>query len=111
MRLERLSERLERAGRGWLDDADMRLDSLARRLDTVRERGVERAEARLAVLGARLDGLDPARPLELGYALARKADGTYLRTVDEVRPGDGLDIVLRDGTVQTKVTGAERGGS
>ena len=53
-------------------------------------------------------GLDPHGPLERGYALARKADGTFLSGVDQVRPGDELDIIVRDGTVKTDVRDVAR---
>ncbi|MFZ5428054.1 MAG: exodeoxyribonuclease VII large subunit [Thermodesulfobacteriota bacterium] len=107
-RLEGLKQRLAGFGPRSLDAAAGRLDALSGRLDAAGGRFFDKASARLDLLGARLDGLDPNRPLERGYALARKADGRYLRRVDEVRPGDRLDIIVRDGSVNTSVTGVER---
>lgn len=108
MRLDGLTHRLDAFGPGWLDGLESRLGETSRRLDAAASLSGERAQARLALLDARLAGLDPRKPLERGYALARKADGTFLRRVDEVRPGDQLDIVVQDGTVKTGVTSVER---
>ena len=108
-RLEGLALRLEASGRGRVERAGQRLENLSARLAPASARLAERASSRLEVLSARLEGLDPERPLARGYALARKADGTFLRSVDEVRPGDGLDILVRDGAVNATVSGVERG--
>lgn len=108
MVLEGLSARLDRAARALPPAAASRLDALEGRLHLSAGIGLERASAKLELLKARLDGLDPARSLKRGYALARKADGTFLRQVDEVSPGDRLDIIVRDGSVAASVTGVER---
>ncbi|MFP5221311.1 MAG: exodeoxyribonuclease VII large subunit [Acidobacteriota bacterium] len=107
MRLDGLLHRLDAFGPGWVDGLESRLDDASRRLDAAASLAGERAQARLALLETRLAGLDPRKPLERGYALARKADGTFLRSVDEVRTGDHLDIIVRDGTVKTGVTALE----
>lgn len=135
-RVERMAERLEdfaarlgrsgqellRAGDASLDGLEARLaaacpgltgpraqalESLAERLDLAGSKRLERAQAQLELLRTRLEGLDPLGPLERGYALARKADGTALRSVRGTRPGDRLDIVLRDGSVRTDVLDVE----
>ena len=108
MRVDSLKRRLGSFGPGLLEGLDARVDGLVRRLDAAGERGLERAYTKLTLVEALLAGLDPRKPLERGYALARKADGTFLRRVDEVQPGDELDIIVRDGTVKTGVTGVER---
>ena len=129
-RLEDLTGRLERGGRVLAGDARARLATLehrfnrlsptvtgaaascleecSRRLESAGERWLARAGSGLDLLGVRLGGLDPHGPLERGYALARKADGTFLSGVDQVRPGDELDIIVRDGTVKTDVRDVAR---
>jgi exodeoxyribonuclease VII large subunit len=129
-RLEGLTGRLERGGRVLAGDARARLATLehrfnrlspavtgaaasrleecSKRLESAGERWLARAGSGLDLLGVRLGGLDPHGPLERGYALARKADGTFLSGVDQVRPGDALDIIVRDGTVRTDVRDVAR---
>ncbi|WP_243363380.1 exodeoxyribonuclease VII large subunit [Fundidesulfovibrio terrae] len=107
-RLDGLERRLSAFGPAWIEALGTRLEAAASRLQPTGERCLERSAARLDLMAARLAGLDPEAPLDRGYVMARKADGTFLRRVDEVRPGDALDIVVRDGTVKTAVSGVEK---
>lgn len=102
-RLANCDERLGRAASSMIERASFRLQTVERRLPqafnafhTAREHAVER-------LALRLGGLDPLRPLERGYALARTAKGIFVRSVTEVAPGDSLDLILRDGSVPVRV--------
>jgi len=80
--LARPVQALHRAGRAWLQSR----------------------EREQAGMESRLRALDPALPLERGYSLVRlRSTGSFLRSLKEVRPGDGLDIQVRDGVVRTEV--------
>lgn len=105
--LDDLARRVGAFGPGWLAGRERDADALNLRLDAAGQRLLARREADLTVLATRLDGLDPEKPLERGYALVRKANGKFLRRVADVSPGDGLDIIIRDGTVHTAVTSVE----
>lgn len=107
-RLDDLCARLDRAEEGGLLLASARLEALERRAELAGERLVSARSARFEPLAARLQGLDPMGPLERGYALAKLADGTYLRSVSQVRPGQALDVVVRDGTAHTQVAGTSQ---
>lgn len=113
-----------RAGRD-LDEADRRLDAafglraldgrsreisaLADRLALAAGTGLRETEGGLALAETRLAGLDPLKPLERGYGLvASRRTGRFLRGVDDVSPGDELDIRVRDGLVAARVTGAHK---
>ncbi|MDL2285167.1 exodeoxyribonuclease VII large subunit [Desulfovibrio sp. OttesenSCG-928-F07] len=50
-----------------------------------------------------LAGLNPRLPLERGYALVQKADGSILRHTAHAMPGEELKVVLHDGTVPVVV--------
>ena len=108
MVLSDLQRRLHAFGPAWLESSGNRLGGLVQRLSSSGGRGLERLESRLELLRARLHGLDPRKPLERGYALARKANGAFLRSVDEVERGESIDIIVRDGTVKTTVSDVER---
>ena len=102
-RLTNFDERLDRAASSVVERALFRLQTMEHRLPqafgtflTTREHAAER-------LSLRLGGLDPLQPLERGYALARTGKGTFVRSVTEVAPGDGLDLILRDGSVPVRV--------
>jgi exodeoxyribonuclease VII large subunit len=104
--LEGLAGRLAWQGGVWLDGRDRELVGLGQRLGAAGARAVAERENALALLVAGLAGLDPHGPLRRGYVLARKPDGGFLRRIGEVSPGEALDIVAQDGTVQTVVTGS-----
>jgi exodeoxyribonuclease VII large subunit len=68
--------------------------------------GVERRSAAAAGLRDALRALGPVATLERGYAVARLADGSVLRDPAAVASGDGLEIIVAGGRVETTVTGA-----
>lgn len=61
------------------------------------DRRLEVAHSELAGLRASLRALSPAATLERGYAIARTASGTIIRSADEVSTGDSLRIRVADG--------------
>jgi exodeoxyribonuclease VII large subunit len=66
-------------------------------------RTLERASARVAEGGARLDALSPLRVLARGYAVARDASGTVLRSVVQFPPGLAFRLRVRDGEIAARV--------
>ncbi|CAK7038497.1 MAG: Exodeoxyribonuclease 7 large subunit [Desulfovibrio sp.] len=103
-RLDTWRDRLGRAAASSLERRERTLDSLALQLPaalaanlTAREHAVERLSLQLA-------GLDPMRPLERGYALARMKNKHFARSVNDVTPGDEIDLILRDGSVPVRAT-------
>ena len=112
---------LER-GRNDLSNIESRLRfySPARRLQSERQRADEwirrlvAAQAhRLALeankvegMGKRLEALSPFQVLARGYAVVtRQADGSLVRSVEDVREGEGLRVRVSDGEVEGTVTG------
>ncbi len=83
---ERLRERLLRAGQALLQAPKQR---------------VQRADARLHTLS-------PTAVLQRGYALAFRADGTLLRSADEVNAGDEITTRLAVGEVRSRVLAWEK---
>lgn len=88
--LERLSRR-----RSGLEDLQKTLGMQAKAL--LREEGL-----RLEKLSGSVQSRDPERALELGWAIARHSGGGIIRSVEEISPGDGIDLRLRDGSVSAK---------
>ena len=107
-RLERLLRGLawgspERGLTAWSD----RLAAALRLLAGAGRLLLERQGGRLTALHSRLKALDPHAPLERGYALARKGDGTFVRLTSDVAPGEALRLVVRDGDIAIRVEGEE----
>jgi hypothetical protein len=79
----------------------------ARRLERVRElfartrpaalRGIDRAAERLTSLDKLRQSLNPERPLELGFALVRKADGSIARSAAALDSGEAVTLKFKIG--------------
>lgn len=58
----------------------------------------------------RLEAANPHVPLQRGYALVRKEDGSLVTHAKGVLPGDLLRIILRDGEIPARVEGEKTNG-
>jgi exodeoxyribonuclease VII large subunit len=76
------------------------LDTALRRAAS--RRMTERAE-KLAHLSLGLAHLNPTAVLERGYAIARKPDGSVVRTSSGLRPGDALELTFARGAAAVRV--------
>jgi exodeoxyribonuclease VII large subunit len=103
---ERLGMRvdtLSRTAPACLGAADRRLLDAQRRLPARAAALLDRATGRLDVTAARIGALDPAVQLARGWSITRRADGTILRSVDDVGVDDTISTALADGTVTSTV--------
>lgn len=80
------------------------IDSYRRDIELTAERGRHRVTTLVARERDRVDGLarhlravSPQHTLERGYAVVRHRDGSIVRTVDEVEPGELLRITVARG--------------
>jgi len=80
-----------------------RLERLHGRLDAATSRRLEASRHRLGAALARLESLSPLGVLSRGYSLARTRDGTIVRRAGQVRPGDVVDVLLHEGSVECRV--------
>lgn len=103
VRIDDAAVRLGRCATSVLDGADRRLDEVARRLTTGSRRRVDDAAGRLDVLSTRARLLDPVRVLERGWSIARRGDGSVVRSVDDVAVGDDVVVRVGDGTLHVRV--------
>jgi exodeoxyribonuclease VII large subunit len=102
--LDRLSDRLARAGRGRIDQARDRLERLAERAARALRRHLDDRRHRLARLAGRLEALSPLGVLARGYSLTLKEDGTTLvRSADDVAPGELITTRLTAGWLVSRV--------
>jgi exodeoxyribonuclease VII large subunit len=74
-----------------------RLPLLWARMDAAGQRRLTRAEDQLANLEKLRQSFNPRRPLELGFALVRKADGTIIRSSAALALGDHVALQFADG--------------
>ncbi len=97
--------RLDALAQGVLGKAQHALERYgdAQRMALSMRHILDATAARLDNVALRLYGADPNLPLERGYALVRRPDGSFLRSRFDAKHGDSLDILLKDGAVPVLV--------
>ncbi|MDO5056045.1 MAG: exodeoxyribonuclease VII large subunit [Lautropia sp.] len=86
-----------------LSEARARLARAEQRLVHAAGQCWQRAHNRLTLAETSLGLISPLAVLERGYAIVRDGAGALLGSAAAVRPGERLDIRLRDGHVQARV--------
>ena len=92
-------KRVLRDPMAFLADKRLLLDYTQKNLASLAERQVAQRRQRFAALCASLDAMSPLRVLARGYAVARTADGTVLRSAREVSAGDIVGVTLGQGSL------------
>ncbi|PVM90457.1 exodeoxyribonuclease VII large subunit [Caulobacter radicis] len=106
-RLSDLSRRLDLAARRAPERAAQhaRLPALWERLNAVARRRLDREADRLAGLDKLRQSLNPERPLELGFALVRKMDGTLARSAADLAAGERVNLKFKHGERDAVIDG------
>ncbi|HHY63671.1 MAG TPA: exodeoxyribonuclease VII large subunit, partial [Clostridiaceae bacterium] len=73
------------------------IDSLDRNLALHGRALTERFRSQFRVAAGRLNALSPLTVLSRGYSVVRKEDGTIVRSVSGLEPGDRLIVKVADG--------------
>lgn len=106
-RVEERAARAARAAAGRLDHAALRLDHAATRTAPAARRTLDVAAARVELIEAKVAAHDPSLALARGWSLTRRSDGTVVRSVHDVAPGDEVTTLVADGLIVATVTGAQ----
>ena len=91
-----------------IDNRRIELDHVRDRLAAVEERNLSRCRQSFVALTAALDAMSPLRVLSRGYAIAEKEDGSTVKSVDMLSPGDGFCLQLWDGKAQCCVSSVSK---
>ncbi len=100
--LDRLGDRIARAGRSRIEQARLRLVALSERADRAIHRGLDDRRHRLARLAAGLEALSPLGVLARGYSITLHND-VVVRGPADVRPGDLIRTRLAAGQILSRV--------
>ena len=93
-----------RSPMGYFEQRRINLEHLRQRLVAAQGTQLDRKRQRYIAQTAKLDAMSPLKVLTRGYAMTQSADGTVIRSVKQVHPGDSLKISLSDGTLSAAVT-------
>lgn len=77
--------------------------SYEEQLGRLMERKISDKRHRLALLIEQMKGLSPLDKLNQGYAYVADADGNTLTSVQKIRPGDQVQIYVKDGRMNASV--------
>ena len=107
---QRMTNRLERMENSFvfretehlLDSKIQHVDELENILNNAIERNQLNISHRLAMLENRLHGVDPALPLQRGYAMVFDREKNLVRTAAQVESADSLTLRFNDGEVEVK---------
>jgi len=78
------------------------LEQLRQRLAWLREKQIEANRQSVSTLTKQLHDLGPVQVLKRGYTMSMDAEGQLLTSVDQLAPGDMIDIHFHDGTVTSE---------
>jgi exodeoxyribonuclease VII large subunit len=74
-----------------------RLDMIERNLLNRNRTHLERFRSQLKLAAGRLNALSPLTVLSRGYSVVQKEDGSLIRSINEMSPGDQLVVTVTDG--------------
>ena len=92
-------KRVLRDPMAFIADKRLLLDYTQKSLASLAEKQVGERRQRFAALCASLHAMSPLAVLARGYAVARTANGTVLRSADEVTVGETIDVTLGRGSL------------
>ena len=87
---------------GYFEQKQKALVLLENRLISAQKGNVERNQRRFVAVTAKLDAMSPLKVLTRGYALASDEKGNLIRSVDQVKENELIDLRVSDGVIKAK---------
>ncbi len=91
----------------YLEQRRKTLALMENRLCTAHTQILNRQKHLFLTYTSKLDAMSPLKVLTRGYAMVQTGQGTVLRSVHQVNPGDQLAVTISDGVVNTTVMDAK----
>lgn len=101
--LSRLSSELKAAGDALLAGPNHQVSLAGESLARLGKTLLDPFYSEAAVATARLNDLSPLHILERGWSIARAEDGSVLRSVNDAKPNDVVEVQLIDGALSCRV--------
>lgn len=80
-----------------IDVLRQKLDGSLRELSRAARASLDKHRSRLNLLAGRLDALSPLTVLSRGYAIARREDGSVIKSVEGLIRGERITVAVSDG--------------
>ena len=88
---------------GYLEQRGKSLELLKNRMVSAQERNLSAKHQRYIQSVSKLDAMSPLKVLTRGYAMAKSCDGVLIRSVQQVKQGDHINIRFSDGEISAAV--------
>ena len=88
---------------GYLEQRGKSLELLKNRMISAQERNLSAKHQRYIQAISKLDAMSPLKVLTRGYAMAEDCNGRLIRSVQQVQPGDHINIRFSDGEISAAV--------
>ena len=72
------------------------------------EKRIDKARVALVASLSKLEALNPLAVVSRGYAVISDCDGVMLKSIDQIKIGDKINVKIKDGTVNATVSGVRR---
>ncbi len=86
-----------------INEKSIYLDHLAKLFENAVCASLEKKKQTLGIVISKLDGLSPLSTLSRGYSVVRDRGGKVIQSSTDVKVGDDLNIVLRNGEIYATV--------
>lgn len=81
----------------------MKLDNDMKNLIRSNEMLLKDSKSRFGILAGKLDAMSPLKILERGYSVVSTHDGGVINTIEQLNPGDNVEIRLNNGVADCNV--------
>ena len=98
-----------RSPMSYLNQRRQSLDFLKNRMASAQNQNIHRNKQRYISAVSKLDAMSPLKVLTRGYAMVQTGEGSVVRSVSQVHPGDALQISVSDGTLDVTVSQIKEG--
>ena len=90
-----------------VNDRRMELIHLSEKLDLITEKKIDKAKSALVASVSKLEALNPLAVVARGYGVV-SVDGVALKSVDQIKVGDLIDVKIKDGEISATVNGIRK---
>ena len=87
----------------YIDQRKKTVQFLTSRLQSAQQRKVNLEKQRYIQLTAKLDAMSPMKVLSRGYAMVRTEAGTVIRSTQQVKPDQTINILLSKGALDARI--------
>ena len=93
-----------RSPMNYLNQRRQALEMIRNRMVATQNQNIQKKKQRYIMSISKLDAMSPLKVLTRGYAMAQNDEGTVVRSVKQLQPGDKLTVSVSDGAIHATVT-------